>query len=398
MPVMQREKNITAAKPKLWTLDFVLICLSSLTVCLAFHSLIPTLPMYIQEHGGSKSMAGLAMAALTVAAVIIRPVSGWALDRYGRRVILIAGLLTFLLPSLVYTLMLPIIPLLFFRFLQGFGWGIGTTSQGTVASDIIPGSRLGEGLGFFSLAVSISLATAPAIGLWLVNRFSFHALFLAGALLTTISMALGLLIKYPARKAPEQAAKPVIIEKQALGPSLVMLLTTTTYSSLLSFLALFVQQKGMTTAGLFFTVVAVTTFISRPLAGTIVDRKGRGGYDLTVFAGLFAIIAAMIIIARTSSPGHLIAGGLLFGIGFGSVQPSMLALCINSVPLHRRGAANATYWTAFDTGVAFGSVFWGVLANYSGYAVMYYLNIIPPLLALPVYLWNKKSKLKPGAD
>lgn len=390
MPVINLEKNTVVSNPKLWTLDFVLICLSSFTVCLTFHSLIPTLPMYIQEYGGSKGMAGLAIAALTVAAVVIRPVTGWALDRYGRRAILITGLLTFLIPSLVYTLMLPIIPLLFFRFLQGFGWGIGTTSQATVASDVIPRSRLGEGLGFYSLAVSISLAMAPAIGLWMVDRFSFRVLFIVGSLLTMASLFLALVIKYPKLEATNQKSKLVFMEKLALHPSVIILLTTTTYSSLLSFLALFVQQKGMSTAGLFFTVLAITMLVSRPLAGTIVDRKGRSGYDLTVFSGLATIIASMIIVAQTSSLWQLIAGGILFGIGFGSVQPTMLALCINSVPSVRRGAANATYWTAFDIGIAFGSVLWGIIANYFGYVVMFYLNIVPPLLALLVYCTSGK--------
>lgn len=386
MAVIQNRMQTVASKPKLWTLNFVLICLSSLTVCLAFHSLIPTLPMYIQEHGGSKGLAGLALAALTVAAVIIRPITGWALDRYGRRVILIAGLLTFLIPSLVYTLMLPIIPMLFFRFVQGFGWGISGTSQGTVASDVIPSRRLGEGLGFYSLTTSISLAMAPAIGLWLVGRFSFHALFIAGSVLTMTSLVLALMVKHPKMEGSNQTSKLVFMEKLALRPSVIILLITITYSSLLSFFALFVQQKGLSTAGLFFTVVAITTFFSRPLSGTIVDRKGCSGYDLTVFSGIATIIASMIIIAQLSSVWHLIFGGILFGIGFGSIQPTMLTLCINIVPSNRRGAANATYWTAFDIGIAFGSVLWGIIANYFGYVVMFYLNIIPPMLALLVYL------------
>jgi MFS family permease len=290
--------------------------------------------------------------------------------------------------------MLPVVPLLFFRFLQGFGWGIGTTSQGTLASDVIPRGRLGEGLGFFSMAVSLSLATAPAIGLWLIDRFSFQALFITGALLTTVSLALGLMVKVPRPEASGAAVKPVFIEKEALGPSLVILLATITYGSLLSFLALFVLQKGMTTAGLFFTVMAGATLVSRPLSGALVDRKGRSGYDLMVFSGLAAIIAAMLIIARISAGWHLVAAGTLFGFGFGFVQPAMLALCISSVPSGRRGAANATYWTAFDTGVAFGSVIWGVIAGYLGYAAMFRLTMIPPLLAVLVYLRSRKKIYK----
>jgi MFS family permease len=389
LEVIQNQKRAAEPKPKLWTLNYVLICLSSLMVCLSFHSLIPTLPMYIQEHGGSSGMAGLAIAALTVSAVITRPITGWALDRYGRRGILIAGLIIFLIPSLVYIMMLPVIPLLFLRFVQGFGWGMGTTAQGTVASDLISSGRLGEGLGFYSLAISISLATSPAIGLWVADRFSFHVLFTAGSLLIMVSLALALMIKYPKLAASNQPSKLVLMEKQALRPSAVILLTTITYSSLLSFLALFVQEKGMSAAGLFFTVMAITTFISRPLSGIFVDKNGRAGYDLIVFTGLAAIIAAMIIVAQTSNWWHLLCGGILFGIGFGSVQPTMLALCINNVPDNKRGAANATYWTSFDIGIAFGSVLWGIIANYFGYEYMFYLAVVPLLLAMFVYFMNK---------
>ncbi|AEG58717.1 MFS transporter [Desulforamulus ruminis] len=390
MAVVQRQIGAAALQSKLWTFDFVILCLSCLMYYFSFHSLIPTLPVYIQTRGGSEGMAGLSLAALTVSAVMIRPVTGWALDKYGRKRILLSGLLIFLIPSVFYTFMLPIVPLLLFRFMQGFGWGIGSTSQGALASDIIPRGRLGEGLGFFSLITSISLAAAPAMGLWLVEQFSFRTLFIISVLLTLASLLLSLKIRYPEGKSNDQTPKFVLIEKQALGPSLIMLLITIAYSSLLSFLALFIQQRGMSAAGVFFAAFAVTTFISRPLSGKIADRKGSKGYDLILYFGLLAIIASMIVIARTSSLGHLIGGGILFGLGFGSVQPILLLLAIKSVPAARSGAANATYWTAFDIGVAVGSVFWGIIANYFGYVTMYYLNIIPPLLALMLYYLNKK--------
>ena len=383
-------------KPLLWTKNFILLCLSSLTFCLAFHSLVPTLPIYIQEQGGSSGLAGLAMAALTVAAVIIRPIAGWALDKYGRKIILLIGLLVFLIPALIYSFLIPILPLLLLRFVQGFGWGIGTTAQGTLASDIVPSGRLGEGLGYYGLANSLSLAMGPAIGLWLIGSRSFSNLFITSLFLTIASFGLVLLIKSPKLGGTNQGAKPVFLEKLALGPSLIILLTTITYSSLLSFLALFMQEQGLSTAGWFFTFMAISSFASRPLAGTLVDKKGQSGCQLTILAGLTAIALALYVVAGTSSLWQLILGGCLYGLGFGFIQPTTLVLCINSVPPARRGAANATYWTAFDIGVALGSILWGVIANYFGYATMFYLNIIPLLLALVFYL-TKRSAI-PGLE
>lgn len=384
------DNKIPLTKQRLWTANFILICLSNFTVYIALHSQHPTLPIYIEKLGGSKDTVGLALAFLTIAAVIIRPVTGWALDNFGRKKILIVGLIIFLIPCLIYTSMIGIIPLLIFRLIQGFGWGICNTSQATVASDLIPRQRLGEGLGFYGTTISLSLAIAPAIGLWLVDNFSFQSLFITNSILTLASIILALSIKYPQTEPPATKSKLVFLEKLALRPSVIILLIATTYSSTLSFLALFIRQKEMVTAGLFFTAMAITTLASRPFAGKLIDKKGRRGYDFVVITGVISLIISMIILAQTTSTLHLLLSGILFGIGFGSLQPTMLALCISSVPAVRRGAANATYWTAFDIGVASGSIFWGIIANSYGYATMFNLTIIPVLLALIVYSINRK--------
>jgi MFS family permease len=93
----------------------------------------------------------------------------------------------------------------------------------------------------------------------------------------------------------------------------------------------------------------------------------------------------MLVLAHISGLVYLIVGAVLYGIGYGFVQPTMLALCISSVHPSKRGAAIATFWTAFDIGVALGSVFWGIVANAFGYGIMFNLTVIPTLLALVAY-------------
>ena len=383
----------SASNSGLWTANFLLICLSTLSVTIAFHSLIPTLPIYITTHGGSKEIIGMAMAFLTIAAVIVRPIAGWSLDNLGHKPILLMGLVVFLLPSVIFTLMIPIAALLWLRLLQGFGWGVSTTALGTVAADLIPKHKFGEGLGFYSLTTSISLAISPAIGLWLIDKFSFQTLFLTGSFLTILAFCLALLIKYPAPKPRIVKAKLVFLEKPALPPAIVIMLITVTYSSLLSFLAVFARQKGLSSAGLFFLTMAITTLVSRPLSGRLVDRFQQRGYDFLVVSGSLAIICAIMVLARTTISWHLIIGGVCFGVGFGFIQPSMLALCIASLPPARSGAANATYWTAFDSGVFIGSILWGFVASALGYPAMLNLNIIPPILALLFYLLWRRTHL-----
>lgn len=379
--------NLARSAPPLWNINFIFVCLSSFSVYLAFYSLIVCLPVYIKEQGGSTGSAGLALAVLTVAAVIIRPFTGFALDLYGRRAILIGGLLLFLLPSVAFIGMMQVSMLLILRFVQGFGWGICATASGTVASDVVPKSRLGEGLGYFSLTSSFSAAIAPVIGLWLIDAFSFRTMFAVCFLFSLISLGLALVIKYPKLEIHSKDHKLVFIEKLALRPALVALLVAVTFSSLQSFLVLYARQQGLNSAGIFFTAFALTTLLSRPLSGLVVDRMGMRGYDLVMLTGTPAIVAAMLVVSRTASLWHLVTGGVLFGLGYGLIQSTMLVLAVNLVPGSRRGAANATFWTAFDTGVAVGSVLWGVVANWFGYPVLFALAVIPVVLALGLYFF-----------
>ncbi len=385
-------------KPKLWTVNFILSCLAHFFMYLAFFSFAPTLPIYIERFGGSSIIAGLAMASLTLAAVFSRPVAGWALDQYGRKLIFFGGLLVFLLPSILYTFMVPVTLLIVLRFIQGLGWGVANTSSWTVASDIVPPARLGEGTGFFSVTLSISMAIAPAIALWLIARYSFEALFWACSLLIIISIILALMIKYPHIEKQAVKIKTALMEKTALRPAMVILFIAVTYSSQLSFISLYTIQQGMVSAGLFFSAFAISTLIFRPVSGIIIDRKGEKGYDLVVLVGSMSMIAAILVLTILATPFHLVVGGTFYGLGFGFIQPTILTQCIRRVPSNRRGAANATFWTALDIGVASGSTGWGFVANALGYSMMFLLTFIPVVIALAIYFTGRNSNAAPSLD
>ncbi len=380
--------SATASAPPLWTLNFILVFLSSLSSYTAFYCLIVCLPVYIKEYGGSTGMAGLALGVLTAAAVIIRPFTGVALDRYGRRAIFLGGLVMFLLPTVAYMGMISVALLLIFRFIQGFGWGICSTAAGTVAADVVPKSRLGEGLGFFSLTASLSVALAPAMGLWLLEAFSFRVMFAVCSLLSLLSIGLASIIKYPRLEKRSREIKPAFMEMAALRPTGVALLIAMTDSSIQSFLVLYARQRGLNSAWLCFTALAVATLVSRPLSGLVVDRMGKKGYDLVIWLGVPITVAAVLVLSRITDTWHLVFGGALFGIGYGLIQASMLALCVSLVPTDRCGAANATYWTAFDIGIGVGSIFWGIVAAHFGYLMMFTLTAIPAALCLVVHFFR----------
>jgi len=371
------------SREKLWTRDFILISLASLATFMGFQILLPTLPVYVAFLGGKESEIGLVTGFFTISAVIIRPLVGKGVDLYGRRGIYLLGLVVFALSCLAYNWTQTILALLLIRFLHGFGWGASSTAAGTIAADVIPGKRLGEGMGYYGLAATVSMAVAPAAGLYLIENFDFQVLFLTSTGLAALALLFASLLRY--RRMPpgrQTGARPSLFERRALRPSLVMFFITTSYGAVVSFIALYAAQKGIANVGIFFTVYAVVLGLTRPGAGILLDRRG---YDTVILPGISAIVAGLLLLSRADSLGMFLLAGVLYGIGFGGVHPSMQALAVKNVPFNRRGAATGTLFTAFDLGIACGALLWGAVAQATGYAVMYFLAALPAAAALVLY-------------
>jgi MFS family permease len=367
---------------RLWTFDFVIISLISLFTFLGFHILLPTLPVYTKNLGGDDTSAGLVIGIFTFSAVLIRPLVGYALDLYGRKNLFIMGMIIFVLCVLAYIWVPSLLILFLIRFIHGFGWGITSTSSSTVATDHIPKSRLGEGMGYYGLASTLATAVAPAIGIYIINSFSFTALFLFAASMIVIAIFMAFLITYPTLNQMKPSFK--FLEKAALPSALVIFFVTMTYGTIVSFIALYAAERGIVNIGSFFTLYAVFLAIFRPLSGRLADKRG---FNFVIIPSIILIALAMILIYLASSIGWFLLAAIVYGAGFGTAQPCLQALAVLAVPAQRRGSANATFFTGFDLGIGLSSVLWGAVAKSSGYSIMYLWATVPAIVALIVYCY-----------
>lgn len=365
---------------RLWTRQFLQMTVAMLFLFTGFYLLLPTLPLYIKQLGGSESQVGLAAGVFTLSAVIFRPIVGGLLDRYGRRPFILWGLLFFVLSMYLYDWVGGIVVLLALRVLHGVSWAFSTTAVGTAVTDIIPPARRGEGMGWYGMAMTVSMAIGPMVGVWIVQNHSFHALFLLAVGLSFVSLLLAFLTQMPFQ--PKAAAGRIeIFEKSVLPTTIAVFFLAVSYGGITTFLPLFAQAISVN-AGTFFLVYAIVLTLIRPFAGKLADRLGESSVTIPA---LIVTIAALLVLSVTTGLVGVMAAAVLFGIGFGSAQPALQVATLRLAAPDKRGVANASSMTAFDLGIGLGSIVLGWISQYTGYQVLFVVSAVSVAVSLLVF-------------
>lgn len=383
---------------RIWTRDFVFICLANFFVFLGFQMTLPTIPLFVKELGGGDQLVGVVVGIFTFSALLLRPYAGHALESKGRQFVYMIGLVVFVISIGAYAFIGSIAMLFLLRLVQGAGWGFSTTAGGTIATDVIPPNRRGEGMGYFGLSGNIALAFGPSLGLTLVGIISFSQLFLICAAFGLIALFFSSRIHYKKVEKSEHKTTTVkfdIFEKTAIQPSLLLFFITTTFGGIATFLPLHAISQDVPGIQWYFLVYAIFLMISRTFAGKIYDKRGH----LYVFPpGAVLIIAAMFLLAWLPSLTVMLIAAGLYGLGFGSVQPALQAWAVDKAATNRKGMANATFFSFFDLGIGLGAITFGLLAASFGYGSIYVTSagFVSLSLCLYVYLYfrgRRRAKL-----
>ncbi len=374
-----------APKEKIWTRDFVAICFANFFVFLGFQMTLPTLPIFVKEIGGSDQMIGLVVGIFTFSALAFRPYAGHALETKGRGFVYMVGIAMFTIAVAFYGFTSAIIVLLLLRILHGAGFGMASTASGTIASDLIPPSRLGEGMGYFGLSGNLALALGPALGLALVGRISFISLFLLCGALGVTSFLFASRVRYKKVETSPHKTTTVkfdIFEKAALPPAILLFFITVTFGGIASFLPLLTAEKGIPGIEFYFIVYAIFLMVSRTFSGQIYDRKGH----LYVFPpGTVLIFIAMVLLSWLPNTMTLMIAAAFYGTGFGMVQPALQAWAVSSASANRKGMANATFFSFFDLGVGIGAMTFGYIAFTFSYSAIYVTSAISVVCSFLLY-------------
>ncbi|MGY0694127.1 MFS transporter [Virgibacillus sp. FSP13] len=385
------------AKSKLWTKDFIIVSSANFFLYLVFYLLLVTMAVYAaEEFDVSESQAGLVTGIFIIGTLIGRLFIGRMITSVGNKKMLYIGLIFFILTSLLYFINGGIIFLLITRLLHGIALGMASTATGTIIAEVIPEERKGEGIGFYSMSITLATAIGPFIGLYMSQQTSYQAIFGFCLTLGIISFIISIFAKIPVVKKTAKAAERKklklsdFLEPKALPIALVVIIISLGYSSVLSFINFYAIEIDLVdVASLFFVVYAVAILVSRPFTGRLMDVKGANSVMYPAFI-LFA--AGLLLLSTAQNSIALLLAGVLIGFGFGNMQSTTQAIAVKVTPPHRIGLATSTYYIALDAGLGFGPYVLGFIIPLTGYRNLYIIMGVMVLVTTILYYFLHGKK------
>ena len=375
-------------KERLWNANYWKVMTANFTLFFAFYLLTPLLPLYLSEHfHATKDIIGIVLSGYTVMALLSRPFSGYLVDTFNRKKVLMVCFFFFFIFFAGYLAASTLLLFTIVRTLHGAPFGSVTVANSTMAIDVLPSSRRNEGIGYYGLSNNLAMAIAPTVGLLLYHETrNFQLLFW----LALVIAGLGLLVDASLTPKPSLGCrmqdkrlgnKGTSVPKLSLDRfflingwmlALNMVFFGFCFGVLSNYLAIYCKEVMGRTGGtgLYFALLSVGLIASR-LQGSKGLREGR----LSQNAAQGVVLSALgytLFIACPNDFGYY-TSALLIGLGNGRMWPGFQNMIINVARNNQRGTANSTILVSWDVGMGLGVLIGGVVSEFLGYVTAFWL-------------------------
>lgn len=383
-------------KDRLVSGSYCAVLLANFLLYFGFFLLMPVLPFYlVEEFGVSKGMTGVILSSYTVAALTVRPFSGYLLDSFRRKPLYLASFLVFTLIFAGYIVTGSILMFVMLRIVHGLAFGTVTVAGNTIVIDITPSSRRGEAVGYYGLANNIAMALGPMIGLFLHDYYSFDEIFWGALACCTLGFISALTVRTPYKPQLKKDSKIsldrfILIKGIPLGADLLLL--SIPYGINTTYVAMYAKSIGIASgSGLFFTCMAAGLAISRLFSGRQVD-KGRitqvimMGMYIAVFSFLGLYLCEWLMqVSATAGKILFYSMAAVLGVGFGSMFPAFNTMFVNLGQNSQRGTATSTYLTSWDVGIGLGLVLGGLIGQAGSFSYAYLAGTVLCVISLVIF-------------
>ena len=354
----------------MWNGNYLRVWIANFLLYFSFMLLTPLFPLYLSEtFDADKQMIGMVLSGYTLTALLVRPFSGYLVDSFPRRTVLLISFFLFFLLFIGYPLSATLLLFFVVRTLHGAPFGLATVSNSTVAIDVLPASRRAEGIGYYGLSNNIATAISPSIALLIYGMTGNYDLLF---ILAIVFSGLAFYCNYTLKLQPRQtfARPPISLDRfillKAWRQGFCVACFSFSYGIISTYVAIYGKEElGITGGtGVFFMLLSIGLILSR-LTGSRTLRQGKIIHNATI--GVLVSLVGYLLFASLHNYWGYYGAAFIIGLGNGHMFPAFQSMFLNLASNDQRGTANSTLYVSWDTGVGIGVLLGGVIAEYWGY-------------------------------
>jgi len=356
---------------QLWNREYMKVMTSNFMLFFAFYLLTPLLPLYLDaEFNADKDTIGVVLSGYVIATLLIRPFSGFIVDTFDRKKVLMLCFFCFFILFSGYLGAGTLLMFAIVRTMHGIPFGATTVANSTVAIDVLPSSRRNEGIGYYGLSNNVAMAVAPTVGIYIYSiTGSFEILFWLSLALSFVGFYVTTRVNLPKRK--KVAGKPHLSwDHFFLGRAWLMAINIAFFGLcwgvMSNYVAIYgLEELGITDGtGMFFMILSIGLVLAR-LFGVKSLRRGRITQNCT--RGVLFSLAGYSLFAFVPEHWAYYTSALLIGLGNGQMYPAFLNMFIKVARHDQRGTANSSILISWDLGMGLGILLGGFIAEQIGF-------------------------------
>ena len=381
---------------KLWNSNYIKVWLANFMIFFSFMLVTPLLPIYLSEtFAADRHVIGVVLSGYTLTALLVRPFSGFIVDSYPRKQVL---LICFFLMFIFFAGYLVAGSLLLFaivRTLHGAPFGATTVANSTVAIDVLHPSRRAEGIGYYGLSNNIATAISPSVAIYIYQlTHNFDLIFAISMAVAGIGLIINSTVKLEKRELIKDK-KVISLDRffllESWSQSLTMVCFAFSYGILSTYIAIYgKEQLGITSGtGLFFLLMSLGLICSR-LIGNKSLSKGKIVENASI--GILISLVGYFIFAAVNNSFGYYSAALIIGLGNGHMFPAFQTMYINLAPHSQRGTANSSLLISWDVGVGLGILIGGVVVEYFGYNASFWVSAVVNLLGVVGFIFFARKR------
>lgn len=380
---------------KLWNSNYLKIWIANFMIFFSFMLLTPLLPIYLTDtFNADKQTIGIVLSGYTIMALVTRVFSGYIVDSFSRKGVLLLSYFLFFLFFAGYIIAGTLMLFAIVRTLHGAPFGITTVSNSTVAIDVLHPSRRAEGIGYYGLSNNIATAISPSVALWIFHATeNYNLIFAAAFIFASLGFFINTTVKVPP-KPTVQDKQPISFDRFFLtkgwSEAICLVCFAFSYGVISTYVAIYGREElginGGT--GFFFMLLAIGLILSR-LIGSRTLRQGK----IVQNAGIGSLISlgGYLLFAALHNEIGYYGAALIIGLGNGHMFPAYQTMFINLAPHTQRGTASSSLLVSWDVGVGIGILVGGILSEFFNYHAAFWTSFLVNAIGVTAFFGYVKN-------